>query len=296
MTTEIDWSTQTVVAIIGSLGAAAMIPGGALLAANTQSVYPDVDVDYWAQPFIQELSEADILTGYPDGTFRPLQAIDRDEYAAVIRQAFETEAVRFIPEASSFEDVPENYWASAAIEEAYETGFMGTPERDEFEPKSEITRADAVVALVQGLDLQTPVALPAAARTVQPVRRSRQTANRLMFPLAATATMQLFAPVASAVSPLKNTSIQHSRISTQSNVLDTVNTLDLSKYYADADQIPDYARDEVALATQAGLIRNYPEQNIFQPNQPITRGATAALIYQALVYKNELAPLKIDTP
>lgn len=288
MNTELDWSIPTTVAIIGGIGAVALIPGGALLAAST---YPDVETDYWAQPFIQELSEANILTGYPDGTFRPLQAIDRDEYAAVIRQAFDTETVRSIPQASSFEDVPKNYWASAAIEEAYETGFMDTPDPDEFEPKSEITRADAVVALVQGLDLQPPTAISAAARTVHPVRRPKQTANRLMFPLASTSTMQLFAPTA----PLQSEAASD-QVSPQPTGSDIDNTLDLSRYYADADQIPDYAREEVALATQAGLIRNYPESNVFKPNQPITRGGTAALIYQALVYKNELAPLEIDNP
>ncbi|MEL6606493.1 MAG: S-layer homology domain-containing protein, partial [Cyanobacteria bacterium J06614_10] len=83
------------------------IPGALLLSAHAQSAYPDIPSDYWAQPYIQQLSERDILTGYPDGTFRPEQPIDRDEYAAVIRQAFDAESVRSIPEASSFEDVPE---------------------------------------------------------------------------------------------------------------------------------------------------------------------------------------------
>ena len=129
---EADWTTRQAAAVIGSVALLATVPGGFLLAAHAQTLYPDVSEDYWAQPFIAELTEANILTGYPDGTFRPDQAIDRDEYAAVIRQAFDADAIRTLPNGSAFSDVPEGYWADDAIEEAYETGFLGTPDPNEF--------------------------------------------------------------------------------------------------------------------------------------------------------------------
>lgn len=290
---EQDWSITTVIALLGSLGAVATIPGGFLLAAEVQN-YSDVEADYWAQPFIQQLTQANILTGYPDGTFRPEQAIDRDEYAAVIRQAFEAKPVRAIPQGSAFQDVPDGYWASEAIEEAYETGFMGTPDADEFEPRTQITRADAIVALVKGLGLSETaqaaevVAIPAAAEPVQPVRRKRKVPNQFMFPLASTTVMQLFASPIQAVSSAQPAAAQNSAVSPDAGA---EVPLDLSDYYADADQIPDYARDEVALATQNGLIVNYPNVSLLNPNQPISRGGTAALVYQALVYQNSVEPL-----
>lgn len=272
-----DWSVRTTFAVIGGVGLTALVPAGGLLALSAQTAYPDVPEDYWAQPFIEELSKANIVTGYPDGLFRPEQAIERDEYAAIIRQAFDTQTVRSIPQASQFEDVPQNYWASAAIEEAYESGFMDTPESNQFEPKTDVSRVAAVVALVQGLDMESPVvAVPAAARTVQPVRR-RRSANQLVFPLASTAIMQLFAPPAQAqVPPVADGSF------------------DLDQYYVDADQIPAAAKDEVALATQAGIVVNYPEDRQFNPDEAISRSETAALVYRALVYKNELPPSIAD--
>ncbi|PZO42603.1 MAG: S-layer homology domain-containing protein [Shackletoniella antarctica] len=297
MTLEQDWSLPQVVALIGSVGAIALIPGAALVAVEAQTTtYPDVTPDYWAQPFIQRLSEANILTGYPDGTFRPEQAMDRDEYAAVIRQAFEAERVRSIPQASVFDDVPENYWANDAISEAYETGFMGTPDPNEFEPKTEISRADAIVALVEGLGIEasaTPVAaVPAAAETVQPVQarqQQRKAPNQIAFPLASTAIMQLFAPPAQAAGT------DAAPVAAQANGTNpdagATAAIDLSEYYTDAEQIPEYARDEIAAATQTGLIVNYPDPNVLNPNQPISRGGVAALVYQALVYQQESEPL-----
>lgn len=293
MILEQDWSTQKVAAVIAGVGAIALLPGALLLSAQAQTTYPDVASDYWAQPFIRQLSQADILTGYPDSTFKPQQAIDRDEYAAVLRQAFNAKSVRSIPQASTFEDVPEGYWANDAIKESYEAGFLGTPKPNEFEPKTEITRANAIVALVEGLgsdqllaNAPTTVAVPAAAEPVQPVRR--RAANPLMFPIAATTVMQLFAPPAQAAPP-----------SAQANGTNpdagAAVPLDLSQYYADADQIPDYARDEVAIATEAGLIVNYPDPKLLNPNQPISRGETAALIYQVLENRGDLEPLPADS-
>ena len=55
------------------------------------------------------------------------------------------------------------------------------------------------------------------------------------------------------------------------------------KAYQDAPQIPAYAVDKVAAATEAGLVVNYPDRSKLNPSQVITRADAAALIYQALV-------------
>ena len=264
MMSEQDWSTQKVAAVIAGVGVAALLPGALLLSAQAQTTYPDVASDYWAQPFIMQLSQANILTGYPDGKFRPQQATDRDEYSAVLRQAFNVKPVKSIKKASDFKDVPEGYWANDAIKEAYEGGFLGTPKPNEFEPKKEITRANAIVALVEGLGSEkllanapAAAAVPAAAQPAQPAQRQKAT-NSLMFPIAATTLMQLFAPPAKAAPPAQAVPPSAQANGTNPDAGAQI-PLDLSKYYADADQIPDYARDEIAIATKSGLIVNYPK-------------------------------------
>ncbi|MDB9374629.1 S-layer homology domain-containing protein [Nodularia sphaerocarpa] len=56
--------------------------------------------------------------------------------------------------------------------------------------------------------------------------------------------------------------------------------------YRDRVQIPTYATNAVAIATQSLLVINYPEQEQLEPLRDITRGEVATLIYQALVAKS----------
>ncbi|MBE9041652.1 S-layer homology domain-containing protein [Oscillatoriales cyanobacterium LEGE 11467] len=51
--------------------------------------------------------------------------------------------------------------------------------------------------------------------------------------------------------------------------------------YADGREIPDYAKFNVAGATQWGIVVNYPRLDRLEPNRPATRGEIAAFIYQA---------------
>ncbi|HYW18924.1 MAG TPA: S-layer homology domain-containing protein [Nodularia sp. (in: cyanobacteria)] len=57
--------------------------------------------------------------------------------------------------------------------------------------------------------------------------------------------------------------------------------------YRDRAQIPTYATNAVAAATQALLVVNYPQQEQLEPMRDITRGEVATLIYQALVTSSQ---------
>ncbi|MBD2465694.1 S-layer homology domain-containing protein [Oscillatoria sp. FACHB-1407] len=115
-------------------------------------VFSDVQTGYWANPFIVELAKLDIIAGYPDGTYRPEQAVTRAELAAIIRRAFEVTEVR---QAVRFTDVSTTYWAYSAIEEAYEMGFLSTVSSNAFRPQASLTRADVLFALARGLKIST---------------------------------------------------------------------------------------------------------------------------------------------
>ncbi|GAB1542743.1 hypothetical protein NUACC21_54170 [Scytonema sp. NUACC21] len=65
----------------------------------------------------------------------------------------------------------------------------------------------------------------------------------------------------------------------------------LNNYYTDATAIPNYAADAVAAATQANLVVNYPNVKRLKPLEPLTRADAAALLYQALVWQEQLQPL-----
>jgi uncharacterized surface protein with fasciclin (FAS1) repeats len=113
----------------------------------------DVSSDYWARPFIQALADNNVISGFPDGTFRPNQPVTRAEFAALIQKAFSNQnRVRQLS-AGGFSDVPAGYWAASAIQNAYETGFLAGYPGNVFRPNQEIPKVQGIVALSNGLGL-----------------------------------------------------------------------------------------------------------------------------------------------
>jgi S-layer homology domain len=105
----------------------------------------------WAEPFIKVLVEKEIIKGYPDGTFRPDQPINRAEFAALLNRAFSLETATT---SRKFKDVPKKFWATEVIQKAVSSGFMIGYPNGTFAPKQNITRIQSLVALVNGSKLE----------------------------------------------------------------------------------------------------------------------------------------------
>lgn len=329
------WSFAAMTALTAGLAAGAFIPLFTLTpipvsAAPDTVAFPDIQ-DHWARPFIQQLAERDIVAGYLDGTYRPEGAVSRDEFAAIIRQAFNQAKERSIPSGSVYNDVPADYWAAPAIEEAYEMGFMsGYPEGD-FRPLQPVSRVEALVALSRNLNLADPTniaeeaaaeptttAAAAAQPAAQPARRRQLARRPLAFPLAFTALMQpiLGAPAraaatlvtppaadpatgeasAAGVAEPAATEPAATEAPADGQLTSAEYVTGLSNYYTDADTIPEYALRPVAEATEAGIVVNYPEPTLLNPNRPASRGEIAAVIYQTLVEQGRAEPLPEELP
>ncbi|MEL6221092.1 MAG: DUF1565 domain-containing protein [Cyanobacteria bacterium J06627_8] len=61
--------------------------------------------------------------------------------------------------------------------------------------------------------------------------------------------------------------------------------------YADAGQIPEWAKDAIAAATQQRIVVNYPDVSRLNPSQNATRADVAAFVYQALVSTGDAEPI-----
>jgi S-layer homology domain len=105
----------------------------------------------WAEPFIRVLVEKEIIKGYPDGTFRPDQPINRAEFAALLNRAFSLESAT---STRKFKDIPKKFWATEVIQKAVSSGFMIGYPNGTFAPKQNITRIQSLVALVNGSKLE----------------------------------------------------------------------------------------------------------------------------------------------
>ncbi len=176
---------------------------------------------HWAVAFVETLLNKGLISGFGDGTFKPEAPITRAQYAAVIAKTFE---LLLKNKYSKFTDIKPDFWAAAAIEKTASMGFISGFPDNTFRPGQNLTKIQAIVSLVNGLQL-------------------------------------------SGGNP---------------NVL-TV--------YRDRAQIPSYATEAVAIATQKLLVVNYPQTEILEPLRDITRAEVVALIYQALVTSGKQKPI-----
>ena len=112
--------------------------------------FSDVPSNYWANDFIQALAARNIIAGFTDGTFRPETPVTRAQFAAMISKAFQQSNIR---SAVNFVDVPSNYWATGAIRDAYQMGFLTGYPGNVFKPSQNIPREQVLVSLANGLNL-----------------------------------------------------------------------------------------------------------------------------------------------
>lgn len=106
---------------------------------------------HWAQKFIEALAAANMISGMPDGSFRPDESLNRAQYASLLVSAFSP-----IPKvtATNFIDVSASFWARSAIERANRAGFLSGFPGLKFGPNLNLTKTEAIVSLVNGLELK----------------------------------------------------------------------------------------------------------------------------------------------
>jgi parallel beta-helix repeat protein len=181
--------------------------------------FPDVK-GHWAEAFIQALIERKAIRGFPDRTFRPDSPLTRAEFASIIAPVFgQSEppmSQASTPNTLDFPDMAPNFWGRKDILKANRMGFLSGFPDGTFRPNQQLTRVQAIVALVNGLRL-------------------------------------------------------------------TGGTPDVLTVYSDRAQIPSYATQAIATATQNRLLVNYPQLNQLEPLRSITRAEISVMIYQSLI-------------
>ena len=102
-------------------------------------IFPDVPKDAWYADAVATLTSLGIITGLPDGTFRPEGKITRAEFAAI--------AARFdssnVEPADIFDDVS-GHWAEPYITKAAALGWVQGDGSGAYRPDDPMTRAETV--------------------------------------------------------------------------------------------------------------------------------------------------------
>ena len=114
---------------------------------SQSNTYSDVKAGDWFNNAVSTLSNAGIIAGYEDGSFRPNGYITRAEFATI--------AARFFDATYSGKDLfpdIDGHWAEDYINTAASKGFVNGYEDGTFRPDRNITRAEAVTLVNRTLD------------------------------------------------------------------------------------------------------------------------------------------------
>lgn len=108
--------------------------------------YTDVNAGDWFNNAISTLSNAGIVTGYNDGTFRPNQPITRGEMAKIIANF-----ANLNKGTKSFTDLS-GHWSKSYVELAAGNGWIAGYPDGSFRPDQKITRAETVTMINRVLE------------------------------------------------------------------------------------------------------------------------------------------------
>ena len=114
---------------------------------SQSSGYSDVKTGDWFNNAVSTLSNAGIIAGYEDGSFRPNGYITRAEFATIAARFFDVtyNGKDLFPDISG-------HWAKDYINQAANKGFVNGYEDGTFKPDRNITRAEAVTLVNRTLD------------------------------------------------------------------------------------------------------------------------------------------------
>ena len=189
----------------------------------------------------------------------------------------------------NFLDVPQDFWAYPFITTLAQRGIVNGFPGGYFKPTDPVTRAE-FAALLQAAFAQNPgrdnVAVfrdvPPDFWAVPAIDRAIQTGFLRGYPGDIFQPQQEIPKVQVLVALATGLNLAPPSFPGQ-----VVQSL-----YRDANQIPQYATEKVAAASTAGLVVNYPDAKLLNPNQNATRAEVAAMIHQALVKGGTLQPIQ----
>lgn len=112
----------------------------------TSDPYPDVKMDYWAAKYIKAVSVLDLMSNYPDGTFKPEKKVTRLEGAVIFSRLTEAAEPAVLAK-DPFVDIPKNHWAAKQVAAAQSYGLLDYLIGKKFEPDKELSRAEVAEIL-----------------------------------------------------------------------------------------------------------------------------------------------------
>jgi len=138
MTPTLPWDLERVRAV--SEGTPVFTATSYIVTIAHRWPFRDVQQGSWDDGPVQYLASLGVISGYPDGTFRPDQLVTRAQFAKILVGAMGWQIVS--PQSGHFRDVTPGSWAYGYIETAVAHGVISGYPDGTFRPVAYVTRAE----------------------------------------------------------------------------------------------------------------------------------------------------------
>lgn len=108
---------------------------------------------HWAEGTINEWLDKGMVSGFPDGSFRPDQPVTRAEFITMVNKAFEFTGTAEV----TFSDVSSTDWFYNEVAKAIKEGYITGYEDGTFKPNNPISRQEAAAILCRVLKIKPEV-------------------------------------------------------------------------------------------------------------------------------------------
>jgi hypothetical protein len=188
--------------------AAAIMIGRALGYDKEQreTSFPDVPKASAASGYIQQAYENNIISGFPNGEFRPDQNVTRGEMAIFIARAYSLSEEEVVP----FSDVSVNMSSFSSIRKAIAFGVTGGYENGTFRPDQAVTREQFSAFLARAESAQFKLAVNKCGYDpLTLVNPDYQTMNCLLTKAAQESEFPIPPEIVKAVASVENNGWKH---------------------------------------------------------------------------------------
>lgn len=182
-------------------------------------------------------------------------------------------------EKTRFPDVPVDYWAYPFIEKVAADNIIQGAEDGNFYPDKPVTREEFAIQLARAFGEESePVVgikfedVPTENDTFNQIAKSVKTGFLKGY------SQDTFRPKQEI--PRYQVLVALASGFTLQPPSEPAKAIEI---FQDKDKLPQWAINQVAAATEKGLVVNHPQTELLNPEQPATRAEVAAMIYQGLV-------------
>lgn len=121
---------------------------------STNKTFPDVDQSHQYYNSIMYMASEQVVNGYPDGTFKPDNPINRAEMMKILVEALIDDAMTYeYSDESCFPDVPANEWFTKHVCYGKNFSWVKGYADNTFRPSQTITFAEALKITFKGFNL-----------------------------------------------------------------------------------------------------------------------------------------------